>query len=182
MIEINLLPKREIRKEVGVTLRQLLFSVVGAATIFSLLLAGAVLSLEQYLSRQFQMAVSEEQNLNAQLEERKALASDVVTLQRKLTAIKALASQRPVLSPPLDAVRQLMGQGTTLNGFTIAENGLITLSVQAANQDSLADFFARLITGEEEGKFKKIAISNLRFEPPAGGFSFGATLSFFKNK
>ena len=170
--ELNLFPKKIAKLRQRQKIKVLVFRML---LLFLLVLAGAMVGLSAgsiMIARENQQIDEEIKSVKSKIDSLSEVESKQVYLLSKLDSFKKVLGTHEIHQSVTETVFSLIPNGTTLKGFEVSEEGLISLSGTVPDFTTFEELLRRIREGTEnslpilEAKVNKV------------GFSSGGQISF----
>ena len=161
MIEINLLPPKNLLSRKEQEIRQKLLAGAIISSALCLLFGGALFVAGVGLSRQADSLENRKQQLTASYESLKETAQDIRVLQGKIAGIKKIKALRLDYASEITALSSFLKGTTTIKGLTLSPPDAVSVSASSPDATSLNKFFDKVSGKEGKVPLKDVVITGL---------------------
>lgn len=181
MIDINLLPKRDLLSQAERRWQNNLLLVVAALGLVVAVGAAVVFGLEGWAAGQMARLGGQRAELLAQFESNTPKLEMLLALKDKIAGIKRVQAVRPSLSLAVAREQQLLVDGVTTTRMTVNVDGSMSFAVLVRDVQALSDYLAKLDSDEAREFFKMLTVNELQLAKD-GSFAFSVVAQFDKEK
>ncbi|MBI4099754.1 hypothetical protein HY440_01985 [Candidatus Microgenomates bacterium] len=176
MIEINLLPPRNVLSRREASIRAKMVGFLTVATVILLLDLGIFFGVSKILTRQVSGQVATRSSLLAEAESLSPIADSLRTVENKAVGIAAILATRPNMAAAVTEIDSLSLPNLEIGNFQIGNTGAFSFSARAGDAASLGSFIDKISSEVSAGRLTGVTMQALHQD--GAGFSFNISASY----
>ncbi|MCL4390549.1 MAG: hypothetical protein M1484_03255 [Patescibacteria group bacterium] len=182
MIEINLLPPKNLLSKKEAALRRRLVTGAISVSIIFLVTLASLLVIESYWDRRLTDISVQKQQLAAQFSADAAKAAQLVKLKNKLMGIRMVQTTRPDITAILKKLTDFRSiGGVTYALEEVSVNGNVSIKVNCQDQSAFNAYVDQITSPTTAKFFNNVTLTAMTLNAD-GTFNFDLTGQFDKSK